>query len=356
MNLDKSPYNFWKSLPKPVICLAPMEDVTDTAFRELILTINSGPHVHVLFTEFTSTDGLCHTEGRENVSKRLFVSKEERKQLKERGIKLVAQIWGADPENFRRAAKFITEHYAFDGIDINMGCPVRKIVKHGGCSALIKQPSLAKEIILATKEATHLPVSVKTRMGFNTVITEAWISELLETSPAAITLHARTQHMDPGIPADWSQVLKAVELRDAKMSETLILGNGDVMSLEEANRNIQEYKPDGVMIGRGIFANPWLFTDRNVTPGMHERIQTLLLHVNIFSRVWGETKNFNILKRFFKIYLNEFPHASRLRGKLMEARSKEDVTVFIHEFLNSCQAYLPENIYLSKSPGNNSFL
>ncbi|MDZ7777491.1 MAG: tRNA-dihydrouridine synthase family protein [Bacteroidales bacterium] len=157
--------NFWKTLSRPVMLLAPMEDVTDTAFRELVMRISNPEHLDVLFTEFTSTDGFCHEVGRENVIKRFKISDSERHWLDKTNTKIVAQIWGTDPEKFYRSAKHITGEMDFDGIDINMGCPVKKIVKNGGCSALINTPELAKEIILATKEGTNLPVSVKTRTG-----------------------------------------------------------------------------------------------------------------------------------------------------------------------------------------------
>ena len=167
--------NFWKRLPRPIFSLAPMEDVSDTSFRQLVMEISDPVFFHVIFTEFTSTDGLCHPVGRKNVISRLLVNDTEREVLKNKGFKIVAQIWGADPEKFYQATKLICTEMQFDGIDINMGCPVKKIVKQGGCSALIGRPALAKEIIQATKEASDLPVSIKTRTGTKKHDTENWI-------------------------------------------------------------------------------------------------------------------------------------------------------------------------------------
>ena len=187
--------SFWKTRHKPILALAPMEDVTDTVFRELILSVSDPARLHLVFTEFTSVDGLCHEEGRDAVAQRLLVTDRERELLRNKDIRIVAQIWGADPENFFKASSLLREHFHFDGIDINMGCPVKKIIKHGSCSALIKDPVRASEIIAATIEGSGLPVSVKTRTGFDRVATESWVSHLLESGVEAITIHGRTQKM-----------------------------------------------------------------------------------------------------------------------------------------------------------------
>ena len=252
--------NFWKELDRPVFTLAPMEDVTDTVFREIVLGISDSKYLKVLFSEFTSVDGLCHQIGRLKVRHRLLINDSERKLLNERKVKIVAQIWGTNPGKFYEAAKLICAEGHFDGIDINMGCPVKKIVKQGGCSALIGQPKLAQEIILATKEASNVPVSIKTRIGLTKVITEEWISALLETKPAMITIHGRTQKQQSEGVADWNEVKKSVILRNNLASDTLIHGNGDVFSIEEGLKKVDESGVDGIMIGRGIFQNPWFFS------------------------------------------------------------------------------------------------
>ena len=309
-----------------------MEDVTDTVFREIVLTVSNPGYLNVLFSEFMSTDGFCHEVGRPKVSHRLLVSESERKLLKEKNVKIVAQIWGKDPEKFFKATKAICEEYDFDGIDINMGCPVKKIVKQGGCSALIGMPELAKEIVLATKEASDIPVSVKTRIGLSKVVTEEWISHLLDTNPAVITVHGRIQKQQSEGEADWNEVAKAVKLRDERGSDTLIHGNGDVMSIEEGLQRAEKYGVEGVMIGRGIFHNPWFFNAEQTekTPG--ERLALLWKHASLFAKTWGESKNFAILKRFFKIYTTGFYGAAQIRAKLMECNSLNDVRKVLDSF------------------------
>jgi tRNA-dihydrouridine synthase len=323
--------NFWKTLSRPVMSLAPMEDVTDTAFRELVLRISNPEHLDVLFTEFTSMDGLCHEVGRENVIKRFKISESERHWLDKTNTKIVAQVWGTDPEKFYRSAKYITGKMDFDGIDINMGCPVKKIVKNGGCSALISTPELAKEIILATKEGSNLPVSVKTRTGIKNHNTASWIIDLLETKPAAITLHGRTQKDMSEVPADCKEVGKAAAIRNEKNPETLIFGNGDILSIAQANKKVKQYNLDGVMIGRGVFHNPWVFNP-GFEPTLSERLDTLLLHTQLFDDYWQDQRNFAVLRRFYKIYVQGFPGASKLRAALMETQNKEEVTKVMNAF------------------------
>jgi tRNA-dihydrouridine synthase len=255
----------------------------------------------------------------------LFVSESEKILLKKKNFKLVAQIWGNKPELFHKISREITEEYDFDGLDINMGCPVKNVVKNGCCSALIGQPTLAKEIILATKEATHLPVSVKTRTGIKSHETENWIANLLETKPAAIILHGRTQKQQSDGLANWEEIAKGARIRDQIGPEISFLGNGDVMSVAHGEELTTKYGLDGVMVGRGIFHDPWFFNPVKVSPSVDEKMAQLLLHTKLFEQIWGGKKNFNILKRFYKIYTNDFPGAARLRAELMEAKSFEEV-------------------------------
>lgn len=312
--------HFWTKLPAPHFALAPMEDVTDTVFRELIAGISAPGKLHIVFTEFMSVDGFLHDDGREKVKHRLLVSEGERAILKEKGIAVVAQIWGADPEKFYRAASEIAANYDFDGLDINMGCPVRKIIKHNACSALINVPDIAKEIVTATREGSGLPVSVKTRIGFNHVVTEEWIAHLLEVEPAAITIHSRTQKMQSEGTADWNEVKKAVELRDRMGAATRILGNGDVSDFKDGIERARTYLTDGIMVGRGIFHNPFFFA-ADPSAGIEERISLLQRHLERFDAQWGGEKHFAILKRFFKIYVHSFEGAGEMRARLMETRN-----------------------------------
>ena len=323
--------NFWKGLHQAVFLLAPMEDVTDTTFREVVLSLSEPDCLHVIFTEFTSTDGLCHEKGRPNVISRLKVNESERRLLKEKNVKLVAQIWGSKPENHYRSAKIISE-MGFDGIDVNMGCPIKKIVKQGGCSALIGEPELAGEIIQASMEGSELPVSVKTRIGINKIITDEWVSHLLEFDLPALTVHGRTQKMQSDGLADWNEIEKAARLRDEMEKDTLIFGNGDVMSLEEGMEKIKRHQLDGVMIGRGIFRSPWFFSTQNNNPSIKERLDVLCKHARLFHKTWDKKKNFAIQKRFFKIYVNNFAGAAELRAKLMETSNLDEVEQVIMQY------------------------
>jgi tRNA-dihydrouridine synthase len=317
--------NFWNNLQKPIFALAPMEDVTDTSFREIVTRIADPQYLSILYTEFTSVDGMNHLVGKIRVGERLLVSESEKQILKQKNIKLVAQIWGRKPELFHKIAAEITSEYNFDGLDINMGCPVKNVVKNGCCSALINEPSLAKEIIMATKEATYLPVSVKTRTGIKTHDTETWISHLMETKPAALILHGRTQKQQSDGRADWDEIARGARIRDQINPETRFLGNGDILSVGQGEEFCIKYGLDGVMIGRGIFHNPWFFNPLHVAPTKAEKLQQLLLHTQLFERNWGGKKNLNILKRFYKIYTNDFPGAARVRANLMDAKTYDDV-------------------------------
>jgi tRNA-dihydrouridine synthase len=317
--------NFWETLQKPIFTLAPMEDVTDTSFREIVAGLACPEYLQILYTEFTSVDGMNHPKGKIRVGERLLVSESEKALLRQKNIRLIAQIWGKRPELFHKIAQEITQEYEFDGLDINMGCPVKNVVKNGCCSALINEPSLAKEIILATMEATHLPVSVKTRTGIKSHDTEIWIEHLMETKPAAIILHGRTQKQQSDGLADWEEIAKGARIRDRIYPGTRFLGNGDVLSVAHGKELVEKYGIDGVMIGRGIFHNPWFFNPAFSAPSKANKLAQMLLHTQIFERNWGASKNLNVLKRFYKIYTSDFPDAAKIRAELMESTTFEDV-------------------------------
>lgn len=316
--------NIWQQLPKPIFILAPMEDVTDTVFRQIILSTGRPA---LFFTEFTNVDGL-ESKGHDQVAKRLkFLPKEK---------PLIAQIWGMKPENYYAVAKQLVE-MGYDGIDINMGCPQADVVKHGACSALIKNHSLTTEIITATQEGSggKIPVSVKTRIGFNTIVTEDWIGFLLTHNLPALTVHGRTAKEMSKVPAHWDEIGKAVEIRNAMGLQTLIIGNGDVESLKEAKEKVDKYHVDGVMVGRGIFHNPWLF-NASVNPTektIKERIQLLLDHVQLYQQTWGTTKQYPPLKKYFKIYLSGFDGAAEIRGKFMETNTPDEAIALAQQSL-----------------------
>ncbi len=318
-------HNFWQHLEKPAFSLAPMEDVTDTVFREIVLGMSAPGKLNIVFTEFTSVEGMNHPKGRERVSERLIVNESERSLLKKMNVKLVAQIWGRNPEVYHKIAKDISENYIFDGLDINMGCPVKKVIKTGSCSALIGEPQLAKEIVAATKEGTNLPVSIKTRTGIKTHQTGEWIEHLLEAEPAAIILHGRTQKMQSDGEADWQEIARAVQIKNQVKPHIPVHGNGDVVSFTDGLKRIEETGADGVMVGRGIFQNPWFFDPEKTDISEEDRIKKLLQHTKLFEKTWGGIKNFNMLKRFYKIYMNSFPGAAKIRARLMEVKDYEEV-------------------------------
>lgn len=325
--------SFWQEFKSPFFALAPMEDVTDTVFREIVMSVSDPTVLKVVFTEFTSTDGLMDSRGFERVSERLAVNNSEKEILKQGNIKLVAQIWGNNPDNFYSSARLISDMNIFDGIDINMGCPVKKVVKKNTCSALIKAPDLAKEIIFATKEGGSLPVSVKTRIGFNNVITEDWALHLLECDINALTIHGRTQRMLSEGLADWNEISKVVKLRNDLNKKTCIIGNGDIDSYTSGYKRIENTKVDGIMVGRGILKNPRIFNSTPDTLSRNAKLNLMRKHIELYEATWAGKKNFNVLKRFFKIYTNNFRGAGKLRADLMETKNyKEAIDIIKHTY------------------------
>lgn len=320
---------FWKTLKKPIFVLAPMANVTDAAFRRMIAKYGKPD---VTWTEFVACDGLM-SPGRDKLLVDFMYTEAERP--------IVAQIFGSNPENFYKTAQLVQE-LGFDGIDINMGCPAKNVEHQNAGARLIKSPKLAQEIIKETKRgAGDLPVSVKTRIGYNKNTLSEWLPYLLETEPAAITIHARTRKEMSLVPAHWEVIKDAVELRDkhdSSKNKTLILGNGDVKNLSEAKIRVKETGADGVMIGRGIFGNPWVF-NKKVKEGsisIQEKLKVMIEHTHLFEQVLGEYKNFDIMKKHYKAYVNGFDGAKELRIKLMEGSdSAADVERIVSEFLSS---------------------
>ena len=305
--------NFWKTLPKPFLVLAPMEDVTDVVFREIV-SQTAPPDVY--FTEFTNTDGLF-SKGGEKVIRSFRYTENQRP--------VVAQIWGTNPETFLKAGKLVHE-LKFDGIDINFGCPEKNVIKKSGGAGIIKDLKLAKQLINATRQgAENIPLSVKTRIGLDKVITDEWVSFLLEQNLNALIIHGRTAKEMSKVPAHWDEIAKAVKLRNKIAPETLIIGNGDVKNYFEATEKYKEFGVDGVMIGRGIFSNPWAFEKTKIQHTTKERIDLLLKHTKLYNDTWKDTKNFDTIKRFFKVYVSGFRGADDLRQALMLCKDYEQV-------------------------------
>jgi tRNA-dihydrouridine synthase len=313
--------NFWQDLPRPFTLLAPLDGVTDVVFRQMIIKLGKPD---VLFTEFTSTDGL-QSLGARSVSDRLLFHPNEQP--------LVAQIWGTNPEKFYKSAKEIQE-MGFAGIDINTGCPDKTVIKMGACSALIKNPKLAGEIIQAVKEgAPHLPVSVKTRIGFYEESIGEWIPFLLQQNLAALTVHLRTVKELSEVPAHWELMPNIVKIRNEISPHTILVGNGDITHLSEVLEKHKQYHCDGFMIGRGIFYNPWVFNKdiNSKTISKQQRFQTYLKHIELFQNQWGNSKSFFPLKKYCKAYIQQFDGASDARVKIMETKTLEELKKIVEE-------------------------
>lgn len=321
--------SFWQQLKKPAMVLAPMADVTDAAFRRIIARYGKPD---VFWTEFVSADGLWHTREKKKMSdgenplmQDLIFSSEERP--------IVAQFFSSNPEMMEYAAALARE-IGFDGVDINMGCPDRSVEKQGGGAALIKNPALARELIRAAKRgAGTLPVSVKTRIGYNKNELDAWLPELLAEEPAVLTLHARTRKEMSLVPARWEHVREAVLLRDKYAPETLIFGNGDIVDIADAQQKVSETGADGAMLGRAIFGNPWLFNNERSREdvSLSERLAVLLEHVHLYEELLPH-KSFSVMKKHFKAYVSGFPRAAELRDALMQTNSGDDVELLLQNF------------------------
>lgn len=316
--------NIWQKLKKPLLIQAPMEDVTDTVFRQIIGNVGA-PDLY--FTEFTNADGIIKGAS-EYISQRLEYNKDKEKPI-------IAQIWGKNPEHYFKAAQLLAK-MGYYGIDINMGCPDRKVIKNGCCSALIKNHPLAKELYDATaRGAPDLPISIKTRIGFSQIQIEEWIGFLLSLKPAALTVHLRTVVEMSKVPAHWEKMQDVVSLRNNISPKTLIIGNGDVESKAQALEYISKYKCDGVMIGRGMLHNPWIFNSKIEAEkiSVSDRLILLQKHIELFHKTWGGKKNFDLMKKFYKAYLNGFEGAAEMRQELFNLKGPEETIRKINELI-----------------------
>lgn len=303
--------SFWQDLAlvkKPFFSLAPMEGATDSLFRQVI-SISGKPDV--FFTEFTNVEGLF-SKGSKKIERRLRYSASE--------FPLIAQIWGLEPRYFYKAAGLLSD-MNFTGIDINMGCPDVSVTKKGTCAALINNRPLAKEIISAVREgASGLPISVKTRIGFSEIKTEDWIGFLLEQNLDALIVHGRTRKEMSKVPAHWDEIGKVVKLRNEKKLSTVIIGNGDIKSRKEGIDKAEKYKVDGIMIGRGVFENAWVFKDNfsENQVSFPDRLNLLTYHLELYDKEPLHRLPYHTLKKYFRIYIRNFDEASALRQSLME--------------------------------------
>jgi tRNA-dihydrouridine synthase len=364
--------SFWRTLPRPIIGLSPMDGVTDACFRSVVA---SQGRPDVTFTEFTHVHDVCR--GPEICLESLIYNEAERP--------IVAQLYGKDPDLFYQAAQVVCE-LGFDGLDINMGCPSKSVAASGSGAGLIRTPELARSIMQAAKrgiddwvngqtlEQAGLkqarietfqrlnrrrgniapiarrmpPLSVKTRVGYEEVTVEAWIETLLEEQPAAISLHGRTLKQMYRGSADWSAISRAAAM--ARGSGTLLLGNGDIHSPWDVVSRVRETGVDGVLVGRAALGAPWFFrskeqvrqlvceslgngapTDLGLALQLGERFAVLVDHAQQFQALFGQ-KQFYRMRKHLGWYCKGFPHAASLRAHMVRVSSIDELNQVLHDF------------------------
>lgn len=313
--------NFWSELPRPFFILAPMEDVTDIVFRHVV---SEAARPDVFFTEFTNTESYCHPEGIHSVRGRLTFSEDEQP--------MVAHIWGDKPEQFRKMSIGLKE-MGFKGIDLNMGCPVANVAKKGKGSGLILRPERAAEIIQATKEG-GLPVSVKTRLGYYEIDEwKDWLKHVFEQDIANLSIHLRTRREMSKVDAHWELIEAIKTMRDEIAPHTLLTINGDIPDRQKGLELANKYGVDGVMIGRGLFHNPFAFEKEPREHTSEALLDLFRLHLSLYEKYSNEeTQQFKALRRFFKIYIRGIKGASQLRHKLMSTETIDEARELLDEF------------------------
>ncbi len=302
-----------------------MADVTDVAFRSVVAQCG---RPDVFYTEFVSAHGLAYA-GRQRLLLDLALTDSDHP--------IVAQFFGTKPEHLYEVGKLARE-LGFDGVDINMGCPDRTIMKQGAGAALMKTPELAADLIHALRDGSssasrRIPVAVKTRLGlYSTNETDAWLEVILHAKPDVLVIHGRTVKEASKVPAHWDIIGRAAAM--AHDGEVLCVGNGDIVNASQGVTLCAQWGTDGFMVGRGIFQNPWLFSthgESEHTP--HERLHLLLTHTNAWMRQWGGVKSFDFMKKFYKVYVSGWPGAANLRAQLMEQKGAEQVRAIVTEYL-----------------------
>ena len=313
--------NFWNELPRPFFILAPMEDVTDIVFRHVV---SEAARPDVFFTEFTNTESFCHPEGIHSVRGRLTFSEDEQP--------MIAHIWGDKPEQFKEMS-FGLADMGFKGIDLNMGCPVANVAKKGKGSGLILRPERAAEIIQAAK-AGGLPVSVKTRLGYyNIEEWKEWLRHVFKQDIANLSIHLRTRKEMSKVDAHWELIEAIKEMRDEVAPQTLLTINGDIPDRQKGMELATKYGIDGVMIGRGIFHNPFAFEKEPREHTSKELLDLFRLHLELFEKYSNEeTQQFKSLRRFFKIYVRGIRGASELRHQLMSTETVDEARALLDDF------------------------
>ncbi len=321
--------SFLDNLPKPFFVLAPLDDVTDTVFRQIIAGLYEKPigktlgRPDVFFTEFVNVDGL-QSPGREKLLHKLkFTNKEH---------PLIAQFWGKNPDNFYKTAQDAI-NMGFAGFDLNMGCPDKAVCNNGCCSALINDRELAKQIIDASREGLNgkLPLSVKTRIGYNQ-IDLSWVEFLLKQKLNMLTIHARTKKEMSKVPNHFEVYDDIVKMRDKIAPDTLLIANGDILNRAHGEQVAKKYGVDGVMIGRGVFSDPFAFSDNSPWASWtkEQKIELFKKHVQLFANTWQNNERKVVtLNKFCKIYINGFDGAKELREKLMQSKNTDELLKMI---------------------------
>ncbi len=313
--------NFWRDLPRPFFILAPMEDVTDVVFRHVV---SEAGRPDVFFTEFTNSESYCHPDGKQSVRGRLTFTEDEQP--------IVAHIWGDKPEYFRQMSIGMAEE-GFKGIDLNMGCPVPNVAGKGKGCGLIRRPEVAAELIQAAK-AGGLPVSVKTRLGYTDVDEwRDWLTHVLKQDIVNLSIHLRTKKEMSKVDAHWELIPEIKKLRDEIAPDTLLTINGDIPDRQTGLELAEKYGVDGVMIGRGIFQNPFAFEMEQKDHSSQELLELLRLHLDLFDKYSAvEPRAFKPLRRFFKIYVRGIRGAGELRNQLMSTESTDEVRALLDKF------------------------
>jgi tRNA-dihydrouridine synthase len=302
--------NIWQELPRPFLILAPMEGVTDLAFRQVVAKAG---RPDLFYTEFTNVSSYAFEKGRHNAMERLEIVESDKP--------IIAQIWGKNPDHFSELSGAL-ESLGFAGVDLNFGCPDKHVNKAGGGAAMIKTPELAVDCYRKVKAATSLPVSIKTRLGFSFVDEyKTWLPTLLAEHPAALTVHLRTRKEMSKVAAHYELIPEILKMRAEISPETKLIINGDIKDRAAALELHAKYPEiDGFMIGRGVFANPYCFMDHTAT--REELMELLHLHLDLYEKQMAlHGLPYEPLKHYYKIYINNFPGASDLRAKLMETHS-----------------------------------
>jgi tRNA-dihydrouridine synthase len=308
--------SFLEDLPKPFFILAGA-------------VLGYGPYLY--FSEFVNVDGL-QSPGRPKLMHKL--------QLDDKKVPVVAQLWGLNPENYYKTTKDIIE-MGYAGVDINMGCPVKTVVKNGACAALINNRELAGQIVDAVKEAARstssgqagkdFPVSIKTRLGYSNVDL-SWTEFLLNKNLNMLTIHGRTAKQMSKCDADWELINQVREIRDEISPKTSIVGNGDIKNKQQGLELARSYKLDGIMIGRGIFDDPFAFAENSPWQNYskEQKIALYKKHVELFIKTWrNNERKIETLNKFCKVYINGFDGAKELREKLMSSKTAEELLLFL---------------------------